>query len=123
VEQLNTTGIPIITILVEGRPRLLSTVPSISSALIHSYLPGPMGGQAVAEVIYGVLNPNGKIPFTYPRQQADIGYTYAHKVEDQCTSPDNVYSNIPCQVCALFNNFMKFLIYPICTLLLLLLLG
>ncbi len=98
MEQLSTLGIPIVTVLVEGRPRLLSDVSSLSSAIVHSFVPGPMGGQAVAEVLYGKYSPNGRMPYTYPRNPADIGYTYAHKVEDKCDSSTNAFSTVPCNV-------------------------
>jgi beta-glucosidase len=57
----------IITVLIEGRPRLLKTIPSQSRAILHAYLPGPFGGQAIAETLTGVNNPSGRLPITYPK--------------------------------------------------------
>lgn len=78
------TTIPIITVLVEGRPRLLSTVPSDSNGVLMAYVPGPMGGSAIVDVLYGTANPSGRLPYTYPQKAADIPYTYDHKPGDQC---------------------------------------
>lgn len=98
VDALASTGIPIITVIVAGRPRLLSTIPDQSSAVIQSYNPGPLGGQAIAEAIFGLFSPSGKLPYTYPRNPADIGYTYAHKPNDQCTNATDTDDYIPCGV-------------------------
>lgn len=98
MEELATVGIPIVTVLVEGRPRLLSGIPSLSSAVMQSGLPGPMGGQAVAEIIYGRVNPSGKLPYTYPKAQANTIYPYHRKVDDLCTDPNDPYSYVPCEV-------------------------
>lgn len=68
-----------------GRPRLLNGIAEVSEAVIEAYLPGPMGGQAVAEVIAGITPPSGRIPFTYPKSTANIPYPYHHKVNSQCS--------------------------------------
>jgi len=57
-----------------------------------------MGGQAVAEVLFGHRSPSGRLPYTYPRLQADIAYPYSRKLNDQCTSPSNGFDYIPCTV-------------------------
>jgi hypothetical protein len=98
VAALSATGLPIVTVIVSGRPRLLSDISSLSAAVVQSYNPGPMGGQAIAEAIFGQLNPSGRLPYTYPKFQADISYPYSRKTNDQCTSPTNGFDYIPCTV-------------------------
>ena len=71
--------------IVSGRPRLLNGIADVSTAVIEAYLPGPMGGQAVAEVISGLTVPSGRIPFSYPKSSANIPYPYHHKVNSQCS--------------------------------------
>jgi beta-glucosidase len=81
VEELKKTGKPIVTVLVEGRPRVLRSIPANSDAVIWAGLPGNEGGQAVADVLYGVVNPSGKLPFSYPRNVNGFT-TYDYKPEE-----------------------------------------
>ena len=67
VEQLKRTGKPVVTVLVEGRPRVLRSVTANSDAVLWAGLPGNEGGQAIADILFGVANPSGKLPFSYPR--------------------------------------------------------
>lgn len=75
---LASTGKPIILVLAEGRPRLISKFADEVPAIIGAFYPGPAGGQAIAELIFGDLNPSGKLPFTYP-QFPNALIPYDHK--------------------------------------------
>lgn len=76
------TGTPVILLLVEGRPRIVREVETLASAVVLAYLPGDEGGPALADVVSGDYNPNGKLPFTYPRYANDL-LTYDHKGTEQ----------------------------------------
>lgn len=78
VEELKKTGKPVVTVLVAGRPRVLRSVVQDSDAIIWAGLPGNEGGQAIADVLYGVANPSGKLPFSYPRNVNGFA-TYDYK--------------------------------------------
>lgn len=78
----NTTGKPIVTVLVEGRPRVLETIADDSQALVQAYLPGPWGGHAMGEVLYGKVNPSGRLPYTYPKSAGDINLSYWRQAND-----------------------------------------
>ncbi len=78
VNALRRTGKPIILVLVEGRPRVISDIVDAADGIIMAYLPGMEGGVAVADVIFGDVNPSGKLPFTYPRFASGF-VTYDHK--------------------------------------------
>jgi len=78
VDALAATGKPVITVLVGGRPRVLRTVTKNSKGLLWAGLPGNEGGRAVAEVLFGDVNPSGKLPFSYPRNVNGFT-TYDHK--------------------------------------------
>ena len=66
------TGKPVILVLVEGRPRLITSIEKNMSAILMAYWPGSEGGPAVADVLFGDYNPSGRLPITYPRFTADI---------------------------------------------------
>jgi beta-glucosidase len=78
VAAIQKTGTPVVLVLVEGRPRIITPVVDKSTAILMAYLPGPEGGQAVADVLFGDFNPCGKLPFTYPRNPNDL-VCYDHK--------------------------------------------
>lgn len=78
VKALAETGKPIILVLNEGRPRIVNEIVSLVKAVVHIYLPGNYGGDALAKVVYGDVNPSGKLPFTYPRHVNSL-ITYDYK--------------------------------------------
>ncbi|HEX2078834.1 MAG TPA: glycoside hydrolase family 3 N-terminal domain-containing protein [Longimicrobium sp.] len=78
VEAIQATGTPTVLVLVEGRPRVVSRVADAARAVVMAYLPGMHGGDAIAEVLFGEVNPGGRLPFTYPRHPNDL-VTYDHK--------------------------------------------
>ena len=78
-----SSSAPIVTVLFAGRPRLLGAIPGLSGALLHGYLPGPDGGLGVAEIIFGSVNPSGRLPFTYPKHQNGPSLMYWHKLRQR----------------------------------------
>ena len=64
--ELSKTGKPIILILNLGRPRLISDIEPLMSAIVNVYLPGNFGADALADILSGKVNPSGKLPYTYP---------------------------------------------------------
>lgn len=99
VKLLNDSGTaPIITVILSGRPRLLNGCAEASDAVLEGYLPGPMGGQAIAEIISGTVIPSGRLPFTYPKHSGNIPYPYNRKLNDMCTDPSNGFSYVECEV-------------------------
>ena len=78
VKSLSKTGIKIVLVLVEGRPKIISEIEPFSDAVIQCYLPGDKGGLALADIIFGKINPSGKLPYTYPRYSGVIMH-YDHK--------------------------------------------
>ena len=75
---LQKTGKPVILVLNEGRPRLISKIEPGSAAVVQTYLPGNFGGDALADILSGDINPNGKLPYTYPKYEQGL-ITYDHK--------------------------------------------
>ena len=81
VQELAKTGKPIVTVLAQGRPRTIHPIVPLSSAIVMAYLPGLEGGRAVADILFGDVNPSGKLSFTYPRY-ANALTTYDYKVNE-----------------------------------------
>jgi beta-glucosidase len=65
--KLEKSGKPVILVMIEGRPRVIRTAVDGAKSIVMAYLPGMEGGQAIADVLFGDVNPSGKLPFTYPR--------------------------------------------------------
>ncbi len=64
---LSKLNIPIVLVLNEGRPRIISTFEDKMDAVIQSYLPGNEGARALIDILFGDVNPSGKLPYNYPR--------------------------------------------------------
>ena len=90
-KQLATTGKPVILILNEGRPRIISKFEKDIHGIVQTYLPGNFGGDAVADVIFGDVNPSGKLPYNYPRYPNAL-IPYIHKHSEEQTAAEGVYN-------------------------------
>lgn len=78
VLELQKLGKPIILVLNEGRPRIIREINDDAAGIVHLYLPGNHGGEALANILFGEVNPSGKLPYTYPKH-ANSPITYDHK--------------------------------------------
>lgn len=91
VRQLASTGTKVVLVLVQGRPRLLQGIADLADAVVYAMLPGEVGGQAIAEILYGEVNPSARLPITYPKSTANVAIPYNHRVTTRC-------ANGPCEV-------------------------
>lgn len=66
VGALLDTGKPVVLLLLEGRPRIITEIAQRSSAILMGYLPGQAGAQALVDIVLGKAAPAGRLPFTYP---------------------------------------------------------
>ncbi len=78
VKELHKSGKPIVVVSTTARPRIIREIEPLMNAILLAYLPGDEGGTAIAETIFGLNNPSGKLPFTYPKYQG-LNITYDHK--------------------------------------------
>jgi len=78
VTSLADEGIPIVLVLVQGRPKIIRDIEKLADGIILAYLPGDQGGAAIADIIAGKINPSGKLPFTYPKYNG-VKMHYDHK--------------------------------------------
>ncbi len=87
---LAATGKPVILVLNEGRNRIIRSFVDEMDAVLHTYLPGTEGGRAVASIIYGEVNPSGKLPHSYPKY-SNAMTTYDHKVSESVGTMQGAY--------------------------------
>lgn len=78
VKALSKIGKPIVLILSEGRPRIISDIEPLAKAVVDIMLPGNYGGDALANIVAGDVNFSGKMPFTYPKEINSL-ITYDYK--------------------------------------------
>ncbi len=78
IQAVHATGTPTVVVLVNGRPLSIRWVAEHVPAIVEAWLPGEQGGLAVAEVLFGDVNPSGKLPVTFPRHvgQLPVYYNY-----------------------------------------------
>ncbi|SDS23379.1 beta-glucosidase [Mucilaginibacter mallensis] len=80
--ELAKTGKPIVLIMGEGRPRIITEAEGKSAATIMAYLSGNEGGNALADILFGDANPSGRLPFTYPRYPNALVNYYRKNIEN-----------------------------------------
>jgi beta-glucosidase len=74
----------VIVIVIAGRPRLLPRVAQYAKGVLVSFLPCAHGGNAIADIIRGAVNPSGKLPLTYPSSSGHVHLPYFHRVNSKC---------------------------------------
>ena len=67
IQVYHKAGKKVVVVLVEGRPRTFASTEPMCDAILFAGLPGNAGGDAIAAILSGKVNPSGKLPFTYPR--------------------------------------------------------
>jgi beta-glucosidase len=76
VEQLIATGKPVILVLFTGRQLGISRLEGRCTAIVQAWFPGEEGGNAVADILLGNVNPSGKLCVTYPRTEEETEINY-----------------------------------------------
>ncbi len=97
-KKLAATGKPVILVLTEGRPRIISRFADAMKGILQAYLPGNEGGLAIADILFGDVNPSGKLSYTYPRYPNDItpyDHKYTEDSRDLATSNTSFYPQFP----------------------------
>jgi len=79
IQAIEKTGTPVIIVLVNGKPISEPWLQKNIPAIIESWEPGNLGGQAVAEIVFGDVNPSGKLPLTVARSVGQLRMIYNHK--------------------------------------------
>ena len=79
VRAIAATGTPVVVLLMNGRPLAIPWIAEHIPALLEVWLPGEEDGQAVADVLFGDVNPGGKLPISFPRAVRQLPVYYNHK--------------------------------------------
>lgn len=79
IKAIHATGTPVVVVLINGRPLSVNWAAEHVPAIIEAWLPGEEGAEAVADVLFGDVNPGGKLPITFPRSAGQIPIYYNHK--------------------------------------------
>jgi beta-glucosidase len=74
-----STGKPVVVVLMNGRPLTIDWLDEAATAILEAWFPGVEAGNGVADVLFGKVNPSGKLPVTFPRSIGQIPIYYAHK--------------------------------------------
>ena len=90
VKAFEETGKPVVLILNEGRPRLISELVPKAAAVVDMMLPGNRGGDALANLLSGDVNFSGRLPFTYPKEINSL-INYDYKVSEEVDKMEGAY--------------------------------
>ena len=93
VQAIAATGKPYVVVLMNGRPLTISWLADNAPALLESWFPGTEGGNAVADVLFGKVNPGGKLPMSFPRNVGQIPIFYNELPTGRPYDPNNKYTS------------------------------
>src|SRR5215207_6995808 len=99
IDAIKATGKPFVVVLFNGRPLTLSKVHASSPAILEAWFPGVEAGNAVADVLFGKVNPGGKLPVSFPRALGQVPIYYNHEATGRPCDPgvkwNSRYRDIP----------------------------
>ncbi|NGP54428.1 glycoside hydrolase family 3 N-terminal domain-containing protein [Thioalkalivibrio sp. XN8] len=90
VRRVREAGRPVVAVVMAGRPLTLAGIVDQVDALLFAWHPGTMGGPALAELLFGVQSPSGKLPVTFPRMVGQVPIYYSQKNTGKPPTPDQV---------------------------------
>ncbi|WP_415956268.1 glycoside hydrolase family 3 N-terminal domain-containing protein [Phocaeicola plebeius] len=96
IKELAATGKPVVTVVMAGRQLAIADEVKVSDAMLYSFHPGTMGGPAIADILFGKVNPSGKTPVTFPRMSGQVPIYYAqHKTGRPANPTEMLIDEIP----------------------------
>ena len=87
IKSLSAVGKPLVTVVMAGRQLTIGKEVEASDAVLYSFHPGTMGGSAIADILFGKVNPSAKTPVTFPRMTGQLPMYYAHNNTGRPANP------------------------------------
>jgi len=93
IQAVAATGKPYVVVLMNGRPLTINWLADNAPGLLEAWQPGSEGGDAIADVLFGKVNPSGKLPVTFPRDVGQIPIYYNQLPTGRPADPNNKYTS------------------------------
>jgi beta-glucosidase len=93
VKAVQATGKPTVVVLMNGRPLTINWMAENTPAILETWFAGTQAGNAIADVLFGDVNPGGKLPVTFPRSVGQIPLYYNHKNTGRPPEANNKYTS------------------------------
>jgi beta-glucosidase len=93
VQQIAATGKPYVVVLMNGRPLTIPWLANNAPALLEAWYPGTEGGNAVADVLFGKVDPSGKLPMSFPVNVGQVPLSYNELPTGRPFDPNNKYTS------------------------------
>jgi beta-glucosidase len=93
VRSLKATGKPVVVVLMNGRPLTIRWIAENVPAILEAWFAGTQAGNAIADVLFGDVNPGGKLPVTFPLIVGQVPIYYNHKNTGRPADPKNKYTS------------------------------
>jgi beta-glucosidase len=90
VARVREAGKPVVAVILAGRPLTLTDIVDRVDAVLYAWHPGTMGGPALADLLFGIESPSGRLPVSFPRMVGQIPIYYSHKNTGKPPTPDSV---------------------------------
>ncbi|HEX3038659.1 MAG TPA: glycoside hydrolase family 3 N-terminal domain-containing protein [Oscillospiraceae bacterium] len=102
--RISALGKPVITVLIAGRPYAVPKIAEHSTAFLQAFYPGPMGGQAIAEILFGITEPGGRLSVSIPRSSGQLPVYYNSRNSYQAMH----YHDLPCTPLYTFGDGLSY---------------
>jgi beta-glucosidase len=93
VDAVKQSGKPFVVVLMNGRPLTLDSVDATAPAMLEAWFPGIQAGNAIADVLFGDVDPGGKLPVTFPHSVGQVPLYYNHENTGRPADPNNKFSS------------------------------
>lgn len=90
VHRIRATGKPVVAVILAGRPLTLTSIVDHVDAILYAWHPGTMGGPAIADLLFGLESPSGKLPVSFPRMVGQVPIYYSQKNTGKPPTPEQV---------------------------------
>ncbi len=88
IKALHQTGKPLVLILMTGRPVILKNIIDLPEAILCAWHPGTMAGPALADLLFGLASPSGRLPISWPQTTGQVPLYYNHKNTGRPPNPE-----------------------------------